>query len=1041
MCRNRSNILDYWRAIEFFLPQKLPKFNPNDKYEPVYTFGKNDIVSWNLQHKIFKKLSSNNAKKLKLRHVVYAGTYSISEVREQVQNVFGKEPQVFDEYIGGESCLFSILLTQDGRPLFDSFVLSMCGWALGRLKNPGPENKDWLENFEEHMGSIKNYFEQRFAVQEEDKEGLQLKSQNFNVGRSITMSDLLDSIKEIQKTLNLEHLKINTHQCLVKSVVIHEKNVFNVADSDFLNSFYIKDLKKISAATSKNKISTPLFQYLEENVNETNRIDIRKLSAKEKLTHLAPNSYPKGCWPSKGFYPLVYAQQFSVNTIKKSLDKEGGIFSVNGPPGTGKTTLLRDLIAAVVVERAIKLSECLNPTSAFEGEESWKSDSQTRSVKLWKKDFCGFEMVVASSNNSAVENVTLEIPAVDAIDPLYGNEVSYFSDIATELLDKDCWALLTAKLGNKNNRNHFKNKFWAYPERPSHYNTDLPNTEKPSFYKTLHNCVSSVERWESAVKKFKLALTIENELRQQRQNLYEKYQNFTDTEQNISVLEKNNADIKINITDEHEKIESIKRGIDIHHQEREKIRTRRQEHIQFKPTFIDNIFSLGKAYQNWRIQDVVYQTQIINEEKEIDILFIEVSKIEKKIILLKVEQQKLEKIIVDWLRDKAEIEAAKLNFGANFPDTLRLDDDINRELSSPWMDDAWFQARVSVFLEALNLHRAFIEVNAPIFVQNLKAAMDILSGKAQNAMPTKAFQSAWATFFFVVPVVSTTFASFDKLFPHYDNEISLGWLFIDEAGQATPQAAVGGLWRSKRVVAVGDPLQLEPILTVPITVQEALKKHFIINDIWLPKKCSVQSLSDRVNTYGTYLKNENGENLWIGSPLRVHRRCENPMFEISNRIAYDGMMVFGTPLRENVSIECSNWFHIEEESGDGHWIEAEGVVTRELIRKLYSNGISEKNIAIISPFTAVVKRLYNYFPRTEYNLKIGTIHTMQGKEADVVILVLGGDPKKPGAKDWASEKPNLLNVAVSRSKARLYVVGNRISWGSKPYFRQLSQLL
>ena len=71
----------------------------------------------------------------------------------------------------------------------------------------------------------------------------------------------------------------------------------------------------------------------------------------------------------------------------------------------------------------------------------------------------------------------------------------------------------------------------------------------------------------------------------------------------------------------------------------------------------------------------------------------------------------------------------------------------------------------------------------------------------------------------------------------------------------------------------------------------------------------------------------------------------------------------------------------------------------------------------------------------------GTIHVSQGKEADIVVLVLGGDPRRLGAKDWASEKPNLLNVAVSRAKRRLFIVGNRAEWSEYPNFADAAALL
>jgi superfamily I DNA and/or RNA helicase len=68
---------------------------------------------------------------------------------------------------------------------------------------------------------------------------------------------------------------------------------------------------------------------------------------------------------------------------------------------------------------------------------------------------------------------------------------------------------------------------------------------------------------------------------------------------------------------------------------------------------------------------------------------------------------------------------------------------------------------------------------------------------------------------------------------------------------------------------------------------------------------------------------------------------------------------------------------------------------------------------------------------------------MQGKEAACVVLVLGGnaDPQRPGAREWAVSKPNLLNVAVTRAKQRLYVIGDRVDWSKRRYFTEIMDLL
>ena len=386
--------------------------------------------------------------------------------------------------------------------------------------------------------------------------------------------------------------------------------------------------------------------------------------------------------------------------------------------------------------------------------------------------------------------------------------------------------------------------------------------------------------------------------------------------------------------------------------------------------------------------------------------------------------------------------------GLSYPDAEWVGD--QRELYAPWLDAELDQARSELFFAALELHRDFIELNAENMRWGLKAAMDVIADGAAGFSQEKAL-AAWQLFFLAVPMVSTTFASAERMLGNVGPE-SLGWLFIDEAGQASPQHAVGAIWRARRVVAVGDPLQLEPVVTMPKKAQSDIAATYGVSQTWIPPKASVQTLADRVSLYGTTLT-QGDENVWVSSPLRVHRRCDDPMFTLCNQIAYNNIMVNGVhrgsadldkfAVTDDPTIKVSCWIHEPAPQAGSHIQDNQIEQVKREIDYLQEQGVQAQDIIAIAPFRDVANELSNLPDQyAKYKgLTAGTIHTAQGREAAVVLLVLSADPEKDGAKVWAAEKVNLVNVAASRAKRRLYVVGDKDAWAQHNYFRELAEIL
>lgn len=277
------------------------------------------------------------------------------------------------------------------------------------------------------------------------------------------------------------------------------------------------------------------------------------------------------------------------------------------------------------------------------------------------------------------------------------------------------------------------------------------------------------------------------------------------------------------------------------------------------------------------------------------------------------------------------------------------------------------------------------------------------AGALQDADKKALLGDLWSTLFLVVPVVSTTFASVNRMLGDLPPE-SLGWLLIDEAGQALPQAAVGAIMRAKGTIVVGDPMQIPPVVSLPERLNVEICSFFKVNRaLWAAPVSSAQTLADRASRLRSAFRSDQGLR-HVGIPLLVHRRCQEPMFGVSNAIAYDGQMVHAVgakkPGEVGRALGPSRWLDIDGEA-QSKWCPEEGELTVKQLVELARHGIADPDLFIISPFRIVAREMRQRLLKERELLRafeapprwcedrIGTIHTFQGREAETVILLLG----------------------------------------------------
>lgn len=904
-----------------------------------------------------------------------------------------------------------------------------------------------------------------------------------------------------------------------------------VFDQSLCHSFFAKDISRINEQYKLGSFDDldegPLSlvsAYLEGGLRDESAcgvIDLLGGEDNDDLTAradffsevLGAGTTPIGRWPSK--YSLSLMQQVAVNLAvgRGSSTRKypaNDVMSVNGPPGTGKTTLLKDIVAANVVEKARLLCGYDKPDDAFEEVELSKdylkyAENPYRFKKGRTGDAInGLSILVCSTNNAAVENIAKELPDGKAF--LEGIDESEKKEFLESDLSNIVWGktseqktvedlyfssalvdnegnlrdpghpglMIAACLGNRRNINSFRNCELASLQFKAQVGKGKRFSKAKKLFLAQYKKVSDrFNRMEEQAARERELLKLQAQLSQLNYECQEDERKIVE-ELTIETVCLPHPFEGGAVGDVRKYLDDIAKDT----ADYEAIRNRLETELRDAEEKASGLF--GWIYRG-RLSDGLekldsFMQQTKSEQKLVELRtgfegkYKELENEKKKLVSLQVKIKGLE----DVVKGTKSVET----IDERFVESISKGDNESRKsahLYNPSDEDELKKERNLLFLYALQVTREFILEskcmwNNITFLRTYWGAKDkgADSGKKELIEFTQADRRKMAPALFqalglLTPVISSTFASIGRMFEDIQigKDPLFGLLIIDEAGQAVPYAALGALARSRRTMIVGDPSQIEPVITGDVKELRATLGKKVL----LPFKgdvASVQRLADAVNPYG-HLRSNGEDDQWIGCPLVVHRRCISPMFDISNEISYQGSMLNETAnpkkdFADSFYLKSSQWINVAgfERGNRDHYVDAQGDRVYEIVKDAFrktaaatkkkadgSGELEERAIPslyIISPFKTVVSGLKNRLLeetpegiaecawRAFAKFNIGTVHTFQGKEAHQVIFVLGCDTRRGCEGAIKFVNPNIVNVAASRAKYRLYVIADYAAW-------------
>lgn len=247
---------------------------------------------------------------------------------------------------------------------------------------------------------------------------------------------------------------------------------------------------------------------------------------------------------------------------------------------------------------------------------------------------------------------------------------------------------------------------------------------------------------------------------------------------------------------------------------------------------------------------------------------------------------------------------------------------------------------------------------------------------------------------------------------------------IDEASQATIPSILIPIAKARRFILAGDHKQLPPTIIsakagdLEKTLFEELIKIY-------PSKSQLLNVQYRMNKLLMKFPNKEFYNNGLKSDASVDEIKIDDLLNSNNH--EEALLFINTS-----NVDNNREAHLKDSKSIMNRLESEIAV--RIAKDYLDAGISEEDIGIISPYADQVKVIQEKTP-----VEVKTVDGFQGREKEIIIIstVRSNDNGNIGfLKDLRR-----LNVAITRAKRKLIIVGNKETLKNSPTYTRLIEFV